>query len=198
MSLTSGTIRRAVAGVALSFALAACSGVDVGALVRQVSAPAPTGTTTAAADSTQEAAVKSAIDSSNKAQATAFNNSDPSVMRQYATDSFYQQLLQTNRDLSTSGVTRTEITSTDYRSVSVDGTTAKATTYETWRSTYSDGTTDEATARNDYSLVLQGGAWKVDADDQPSGVAQPAPQTQPGSGVTGPAASAFSTSSNWS
>ena len=198
MNSTFRSLARPLLTLTLVGFLAACTGagVDVGSLIRQ--AADPSAQTSAVADSTAEAAVKQVIESSNQAQATAFNRGDPSAMRAYATDSFYQQLLQTNRDLSTSGVTKIEVVSTEYRSVTVDGTNAKATTYETWRSTYNDGTTDEATARNDYTLVLVSGSWKVDADDQPSGVAEPAPQTQPSTGVTGPAASSFSSSSNWS
>ena len=189
---------RVLSAIVLSLTLAACTGagVDVGSLVRQVAGPSASSTATDTAD---QAAVKQVIDASNQAQATAFNSGDPSAMRKYATDSFYQQLVQTNKDLSAAGVTKIEITTTDYRSVTVNGDNAKATTYETWRSTYNDGSSDEATARNDYTLVLQNGAWKVDADDQPAGVEQPAPQnpTRPSTG-TGPAASLFSTSSNWS
>lgn len=194
----STALTKTITAVVLSLTLAACTGagVDVGALIRQAPVPSAASSTN---DTAAEAAVKRTIDASNQAQAAAFNSGDPSGMRAYATDSFYRQLVQTNRDLATSGVTKIEITTTEYRSVTVSGDSAKATAYETWRSTYTDGSSDEATARNDYALVLQGGAWKVDADDQPAGVERPAPQnpTRPGTG-TGPAASTFSTSSNWS
>src|SRR5436309_12273989 len=94
-------LARGLAAIALAMTLAACSGVDVGALVRQVAAPTSSDATRATTDGTAQAAVKQVIDSSNQAQATAFNTGDSSVMRQYASDSFYQQLVQTNRDLST-------------------------------------------------------------------------------------------------
>jgi peptidase A4-like protein len=193
------TFVRALAALLLAATLAACGSVDVGSLVRQVSgnataAPAPAAS---AADSAPQAAVKQTIQSSNEAQAKAFAKGDPSAMRQFATDSFYQQLVQTNRDLASSGVTSISLVGTDWGEVNIDGDTAKATTYETWRSTYSDGSSDEATARNDYTLVLQNGSWKIDADDQPSAVLQPAPQTQTDTGSP-TAATKFSTSSNWS
>jgi len=180
----------------LSATLAACSGIDVSQLVQQVNPSAST--TTSSTDKTAEAAVKAVVDASNDAQAKAFNTGNPSLMKANATDSFYAQLVQTNRDLASSGVTSINIVSTDYVSVSVDGANAKATTNETWRSSYNDGTSDESTNRNDYTLVLVGSAWKVDGDDQPTGRAQPAPQTRPGTGPSGPAATSFSTSSNWS
>ena len=191
-------MKRLLPVLLLSFLLAACSGVDVSQLVRQAIPSPSVAATTSTTDKTQEAAVKQTIDASNQAQAKAFNTGNPSLMKPYATDSFYTQLLQTNRDLASSGVTAIDIVSTDYVSVSVDGSSAKATTSETWRSTYRDGTSDESTARNDYSLVLVGATWKVDSDDQSTGLAQPAPATRPNPGQTGPAASNFSTSSNWS
>lgn len=189
-------MKRLVPVLLLSVALAACSGIDVSQLVQQVSPAAST--TTSAVDKTAEAAVKAAIDASNDAQVRAFKAGNNALMKPYATDSFYLQLVQTNRDLAASGVTAIDIVSTDYVSVSVDGANAKATTNETWRSTYRDGTSDESTNRNDYTLVLVGSAWKVDSDEQPTGQVQPAPQTRPGTGPTGPAATSFSTSSNWS
>jgi hypothetical protein len=119
-------------------------------------------------------------------------------MKANATDSFYAQLLQTNRELAASGVTRIELVSTDFQNVSVNSTTATATTLETWRSTYTDGSTDEQSARNDYTLVRQGGAWKIQTDDQPAAATQPAPTTRTDTGVPAAAAPSSSTSSNWS
>lgn len=145
----------------------------------------------------QQATVKQVIESSNQAQAKAFNTNDDSAMRQYATDSFYQQLVQTNRDLRSSGATEITLVATEYRDIVVNGSTANATTIETWRTTYQDGSSDETTARNEYTLVLDGNAWKVNTDDQPSAVEQPAPR--PNTDTTTPsAARSFSTSSNWS
>jgi len=189
------SMKRLLPVLVLSLAFVACDAIDVSQVLPQV---APAAQTSSSADRTQEDGVKAVIDASNAAQAKAFNTGNPSLMKANATDSFYTQLLQTNRDLASSGVTAIEIVSTDYVNVSVDGASAKATTNETWRSTYRDGTSDESTARNDYTLVQVAGAWKVDSDDQPTGVVQPAPQTRPGTGPTGPAATSFSTSSNWS
>jgi hypothetical protein len=186
---------RALGALALALSLTACSGsVDIGGLAKRITnAAAPSAT---AADQS-EAAVKAVIQRANDAQAKAYNTGDNSLMRDTATDSFYQQLLGTNRDLARAGVSKIEIVSTEFQSVSVDGTASKATTLESWRSTYSDGSTDEQTARNDYTLVLISGAWKIDSLAQPTGLEQPAPQTSTGTG-TPTAASAFSTSSNWS
>ena len=68
--------------------------------------------------------------------------------------------------------------------VDASGTSATATTYETWRTNYSDGTNDQSQDRNDYSLVLDNGAWKIKTDthpdaNQPGPSAVTPPQTQP-------------------
>jgi len=183
---------------ALAFSLVACSGsVDLGGLAKRVTgAAAPAASQSTAADQS-EAAVKAVIQQANEAQAKAYNTGDNTAMKATATDSFYQQLQSTNRDLARAGVTKIEIVSTDFQSVSVDGTSAKVTTLETWRTTYQDGSSDEQTARNDYTLVLAAASWKIDSDDQPSGLEQPAPQTSTDTG-TPTAAISSSTSSNWS
>ena len=191
---------RALAALTLVLTLSACGATfDPGSLARQLAGatPAPTTTTTATAQNEQDA-VKQVIERANQAQATAFNANNPSAMKDNATDSFYTQLVQTNRELAASGVTRIDIVSTDFQAVTVTGPTATATTTETWRSSYQDGSTDEQTARNDYTLVRQGGAWKIQSDDQPTAVQQPAPTTRTDPGVPAVAAASSSTSSNWS
>ena len=179
----------------LALALITFGAIDVSRLVSQVASPAPQ-PVSAVADVTAAGAVKAAVRRSNEAQASAFNGGDPSAMRAYATDSFYQQVVGTNRDLAASGVVRIELVAIDWGEISVDGASAKATTFETWRSTYRDGSSDETTARNDYVLVAESGAWKVSSDEQPSAALQPAPQTRPDTGAP-TAARVFSTSSNW-
>ena len=193
---------RTLAALALALALAACTtSVDPGSIVRAITGAAPvatsTTTTSSVSDQTEQDAVKRVIERANQAQATAFNTGDPSAMKDTATASFYTQLLQTNRELAASGVTRIELVSTEFRDVSVTGSTATAATLETWRMTYLDGYGSEElqVARNEYALVRQGGAWKIQTDDQPTAT-QPGPQTRTDPGV--PAVAASSTSSNWS
>lgn len=191
---------KALIAVLLALTLSACSGsVDLGGLARQIAgtSAATTAPAASASDQTLEAAVKQAVEAANQAQAKAFNTGDATLMSATATSSFYTELLQTNRDLASSGVRQIDLVSTDFVSVSASGASATATTLETWRSTYTDGSVDETTARNDYTLVLDGGAWKIATDDQPSAVLQPAPpQTDTGTPAT--AAANVSTSSNWS
>jgi hypothetical protein len=193
---------RAVAAIVLALMLSACSGtIDLGSIGKQLGG---TATATPAAsvaatsgDPAQVEAVKQTLQRANEAQATAFNTGNPSLMRATATADFYTQLQQTNSDLSTGGVSKIVLESTEYRSISVTGANATATTLETWTSTYTDGSSDRATARNDYTLVLEAGVWKIATDDQPTAVLQPAPVPQTDTG-TPAAASSVSTSSNWS
>jgi hypothetical protein len=191
---------RMLAALALALTLAACTtSFDPGSIGRLIigSAPAsPTTTTTSASAQNEQDAVKRVIERANQAQATAFNTGDSSAMKDTATTSFYTQLLQTNRELAASGVTRIELVATEFQDVSVTGSTATATTLETWRITYHDGagSEEQQTARNEYALVRQDGAWKIQTDDQPTAT-RPAPQGRTAPGVP---AAASSTSSNWS
>src|SRR5919204_6882162 len=84
---------RALPILLVALVLGACTSVDLDGLAQQlrsrVAAASP-----ASAD---EAAVRSVIDGSNRAQATAVASGDPTPMPQYTTSAFYQELLQTDR-----------------------------------------------------------------------------------------------------
>jgi hypothetical protein len=55
------------------------------------------------------------------------------------------------------------------------------TTIETWRTSYDDGTTDESRDRNVYTLVNEGGVWRIAEDVHPDvGVGNPSTVTSPG------------------
>jgi hypothetical protein len=193
------TLPQALIALLLAVVLSACGAVDPGSIARQiVGTPAPASAPASVSDQTQTAAVQQAIERANQAQAKAFNTGNATLMRDTATADFYAQLQQTNRDLASSGIRQIELVTTEFSSVNVNGASATATTLETWRSTYTDGSTDETSARNDYTLVLEGSAWKIATDDQPSAVLQPAPQPQTDTGTPASAAVTASTSSNWS
>jgi hypothetical protein len=182
----------------LAFALAALVGrIDLAALVSTartyVDRAAP------ATQSSDAAAVKGVIERANQAQAEAYARNDPTVMRATATDSYYQELVQTNRDLQSSGARSIELVKLDWIDVTINGTSASAVTSETWRTTYGDGSVADSTDRNEYSLVLQSGAWRISADVQPTtrvitpGAGSAPTVTQPGTPAT-----VTSSSSNWS
>jgi hypothetical protein len=196
---------RLVALGLLAFALAAFSGrVDLGSLVSTArtyvdrAAPAVQ-TNTSSTDTAAVAAVKDVVQRANDAQVQAFTRNDPTLMRATATTSYYQELVQTNQGLQASGAQSIALTRLEWVDVSVSGTTANAVTNETWRTTYGDGSEADSTDRNEYTLVLQAGAWKISADVQPNTqVITPGSGTAPGVTQPGTPASVTSTSSNWS
>ena len=189
----------------LAFALAAFTGrVDLATLITTarsyVDQPAPAAqTNTSSSDTAAVAAVKAVVERANQAQAQAYARNDPTLMRATATDSYYQELVQTNRGIQSSGARSIELVSLDWVDVTVSGSTAQATTTETWRTTYTDGSVAESTDRNDYTLVLQSGAWKISADVQPTTqIINPSTGIAPVVTQPGTPASVTSSSSNWS
>ena len=165
------------------------------AVVPIVNGIAPAASSTAPAANAEQA-IKDVIQRANEAQAAAFAKNDPSAMRATSTDTHYQAMVRINADLVSGGVRSIELVKIAFGDVTVNRSTATATatTTETWRSTYSDGTADQSTDENDYSLVLQNGAWKIDSNTQPgnTGVTAPTqPQTPTSTIVRG-------TSRNWS
>src|SRR5712691_1616461 len=163
---------------------------DAGASAARTAATAP--------NNAAEAAIKAVIERADRSQARAFAQNDPTLMSDTATAAYYDELVQTNRALAAGGVSAIELTKVDWGAVSVDRGTARATSYETWRSRYADGSSEERTDRNDYTLVLEGGVWKIESDVQPDAqLIQPAPATEPQSQPGTPAVAA-SRSGNWS
>lgn len=156
--------------------------------------------TLAAADEDVNAVVQQVIQHSNDEQVQAIASHDSSVMADTATVDHYQELVRINQDLLDSGVSSISLVRLEWGAVAVDGSSATATTYETWRTIFSDGTSDQSRDRNDYSLVLDNGVWKISGDDHPdSGSPSPAPDTS-----TPPQTQPFpfpdnqNTSHNWS
>src|SRR5438270_505776 len=189
----------------LAFALAAFTGrVDLATLITTarsyVDQPAPAAqTNTSSSDTAAVAAVKAVVERANQAQAQAYARNDPTLMRATATDSYYQELVQTNQGIQSSGARSIELVSLDWVDVTVSGARAQATTTGAWRTTYTAGSVAESTDRNDYTLVLQSGAWKISADVQPTTqIINPSTGTAPGVTQPGTPASVTSSSSNWS
>ena len=187
--------------IGLAIVLTSCVGpVDLGRAVQQLQQPTAASPAAVASDASV-GAVKQVIEAANQAQEKAFATGDASVMRATATSDYYDELTQINGDLARGGVTGFTLVRIEWGDVTVSGTTAAATAYETWRTTYSDGSQDQRTDRNDYTLVLDSGAWKIQTDVQPS--AQGATPgsgtatTQPDTTTTTPARIS-DTSSNWS
>ncbi len=191
-------MRRAL--IVLAIVLSSCGPVDLSQVIQQLQPAAvePAVTSEATAD-----AIKQVIERANQAQQKAFATGDPALMRETATASYYNELTRINTELARGGVIGFSLVRIEWGDVTITGATAAATAYETWRTTYGDGSQDQRTDRNDYALVHESGAWKIQADVQggalsvsPGSGAAPA-QTQPDTTTTTPAR-ITDTSSNWS
>ena len=184
--------------IVLAIVLMSCGPVDLDRAIQQLQpvADEPAVTSEVAAD-----AVRQVIERANEAQQKAFVTGDVALMRETATAAYFDELTQINTDLARGGVIGFSLVRIEWGDVTVTGATAAATAYETWRTNYGDGSQDQRTDRNDYSLVLESGAWKIQADVQGgalSGTSGTAPaQTQPDTTTTTPAR-ITDTSSNWS
>ncbi len=114
-----------------------------------------------------EEAIRDVIARSNAQQEQAISTRDPSVMRDTATDAYYQEMEEITLDLLASGVTGIELLQLDWGPIVVRGTTAEATTFETWAATTGNGRAVLPPERNVYRLVLEDGQWKIDANEHP-------------------------------
>jgi hypothetical protein len=148
-------------------------------------------------------AIKSVIQRANQEQQQAFAAQDPTLMRDTATITYYNQLVQGFNDLQNAGVTAVQLVNLDWGPITLQGATAaQATTVETWRTTFADDSTLQETDTNVYTLVLESGAWKVQDDQHPN-----SRTLQPPSGSAGatpspvapvaPAGAGQSQSRNW-
>jgi hypothetical protein len=150
-----------------------------------------------AAEQDSSSAIQQVIQRSNDEQVQAIVARDPSLMAETVTDDHYRELSQINQDLLDHGVTSIKLVKLEWGALAVDGATATATTYETWTTTFADGSTARSRDRNDYSLVLESGAWKIATNTHPG--QGPAVGSAPPPGAPLPGAQGLrNTSHNWS
>jgi biopolymer transport protein ExbD len=189
-------------GAGLSGRLNELLPVDLPTRTSNSVAPAPAHVVEAA-DEDAATAVQQVIQRSNDEQVQAIANRDPSLMADTLTADHYQELVQINQSLLDAGISSIKLVKLEWGAVAVDGSSATATTFETWTTTFRDGSTDQSRDRNDYSLVLDNGAWKIRTDahpDEPQATGRPGPsgqtppQTQPFPAIPDNA----NTSHNWS
>lgn len=138
--------------------------------------------------------IKGVIQRADREEAQAFAKNDPTLMRDTSTPSYYAQLVQELRELANSGIKAIQLVKLSWGPITLQGaTTAQATTIETWKTEFVDGSTAvEAPDTNVYSLVLEGGTWKVQSDEHPdaqrlrgpSGAASGTPGAVPTPSVT--------------
>ena len=134
---------------------------------------------TAGSNTSAVNAIKAVINQANEEQQQAFARQDPTIMKDTATSSYYNELAQINADMANGGVTAIKLLQTEWGPVTLtNATTAQATTYETWQTNYADGSTDQSRDRNVYTLVQEQGVWKIQSDDHPdSNPSQPTGQS---------------------
>jgi hypothetical protein len=114
------------------------------------------------------AAIKQVIQQANHEQEQAFASNDPTVMQDTATSDYYSQLVQDLQALAADGVTAIHLVHLDWGQISLQGAShAQATTSETWNAVLFDHSTQQETDTNVYTLVLQDGGWKIQADQHP-------------------------------
>lgn len=146
------------------------------------------------------AAIQEVIQRSNAQQVQAIATKDPSVMADSVTSTHYDELVGVNQDLLVNGVSSIKLVNLEWGAITVTGDTATAITYETWTTVFVDGSTMRSRDRNDYSLVLDNGVWKITADAHPgsgpTGFSTP-PSTVPVPGGVG-RSDTSNTSNNWS
>jgi lipoprotein-anchoring transpeptidase ErfK/SrfK len=105
-------------------------------------------------------------------------------MRDTSTTTYYNQMVQGLNDLVSSGVTAIQLLNLKWGPITLqNATTAQATTTETWSTKFTDGSVLQSTDANVYTLVLQSGAWLIQADQHPN--SQPLlPSGTPGAAPT--------------
>ncbi len=170
------------------------------------------GATPLASSDPTTTAVQAVIQKADQEQQDAFTKNDPTIMKDTATSSYYNDLVQTNSDMAKGGVTAIKLVGIDWGPVTLTNpTTAQATNYETWQTTYSDGSSDQTRELNTYVLVQQQGSWLIQSNDHPNATSSSS-AASPGSGPSGsvapgsptavpptvaPPASGTSNSRNW-
>ena len=136
------------------------------------SAPGATPTSGApqtAADGPTSAAIKVVIQKADQEQQNAFTKNNPTLMKDTATTSYYNQLVQINSQMASGGVTAIKLIGIQWGAITLtNSTSARATDYETWQTTYKDGTTDQAKQLNVYTLIQQHGVWLIQTDNHPT------------------------------
>jgi hypothetical protein len=133
------------------------------------------------------AAIQQVIQRANQEQEQALASNDPTLMRDTSTDAYYGQLVQDLQSLSASGVTAIHLADVKWGEIASQGpSTVQATTVETWDTTFGTSGSLQQSDTNVYTLVLQGGEWKIQADQHPDiGTLQPPPGSPGSSGASG-------------
>lgn len=134
-----------------------------------IGTPSSTPATSATPTSSDVAAIKAVIQRGNQEQAQALAARNPALMRDTSTPSYYTQLVQIQNSMVSAGISSIKLVKLTWGTITLtNATTARATDVETWNTTFANGSTQQQANTNIYTLVLQGGTWKIQADQQPN------------------------------
>jgi hypothetical protein len=159
-------------------------------LVATATAAAAAPGRTTLADDTVITAVQQAIQHSNDEQVQAIASRNVSLVTDSVTGDYAQQLTSTLQDMLDHHVTSIALLNLQWGPITVaaDGSSAVVTTYETWRVVSTAGTVDDAPTRNEYTVVLDNGTWKIKSDAQTVGAPTPVATDTPAPTPTVPTA----------
>ena len=122
-----------------------------------------------AQSSDAEQQIQSVVEGFNYGMVDATAQRDPTIIRDYLTDEFYQAMVVEMRADWAAGLAATDLVDLEWGTISVQDDEATAYTVETWSLTGTDGSGGELPPEiNLYRLVLQDGAWKIDANEHPN------------------------------
>ena len=164
-------------------------------LVATATAAAAAPGRTTLADDTATTAVQQAIQRSNDEQVQAIASRNVSLVTDTVTGDYAQQLTSALQDMLDHHVTSIALLNLQWGPITVaaDGSSAVVTTYETWRVVSTAGTVDDAPTRNDYTVVLDNGTWKINSDAQTVGAPTPVATDTPAPTPTVPTATPTAT-----
>ena len=127
--------------------------------------PIPTATAT---PTVNPVTIQQVIQHSNDEQVQAIATRNLSLITDTLTADHLPDVTKTLQDMLNSQVTAIALLKLDFGPITVaaNGTGATATTYETWRIVSQAGSIDYDPVRNEYTLVLDNGTWKIKSDVQ--------------------------------
>jgi hypothetical protein len=147
--------------VSIAMALVAASHLFPGVSVTEPAVASAQG-----GDSQQ--AIMQVVEAFNYGMMDATAQRDPTVVRPYLTDEFYQEIMLQLRADWSQGVAAVSLIELEWGTVTIRGNEAIAYTVETWAIRLVDGSGGEFPPEiNLYRLILQDDGWKVDANDHP-------------------------------
>ena len=129
--------------------------------------------------------VQQVVQHNNDEQVQAVATYNPQLVSDTVTGDYAQQLISGLQGMLTTGgddhVTGIQLLNLQWgpANVAADGQSATVTTFETWRVLSTAGQVDDEPTRNDYTLVMDNGTWKIKSDTQTVGAPTPSATNTP-------------------